>query len=333
MARTPTWLALNWADFRPPCAQLLPTPTGLALLDLSVLSVYAAASADQPPTLSRDTTVPVEHYENFPVASVLLPPGIRRPVEAIYRFARTADDIADEGAAPPEERLDRLAHFSAQLDIIESGGQLQEPLFVELAQNVRAFSLPIVLLRDLLDAFSQDVTQTRYDTFAELLDYCRRSANPIGRLLLHLYGVTDAHQLRMSDQICSALQLINHWQDIAIDWRKNDVGRVYLPQEDLAHFGLTTDDIANSRFTPRWTDMMAFQSARARQMMQSGAPLSHEMKGRFGAELRLIVVGGLCILDKIDRVAGDVFNHRPVVTRWDWLRLAPSALFGMQPRI
>jgi squalene synthase HpnC len=277
--------------------------------------------------------VPVEHYENFPVASVLLPARIRRPVEAIYWFARTADDIADEGTAPPAERLVRLSYFAEQLDLIESGGQPSEPLFVELATNIRAFSLPIGLLRDLLDAFSQDVTQTRYETFDELLDYCRRSANPIGRLMLHLYGVTNADQLRMSDQICSALQLINHWQDIAIDWRKNDIGRVYLPAEDLAHFGLSTNDIANAQLSLQWTNLMAFQTARARQMMMRGAPLSHQMTGRFGAELRLIVVGGLSILDKIDRAAGDIFNHRPVVSRWDWLRLAPSALLGLQPQI
>ncbi len=277
--------------------------------------------------------MPVEHYENFPVASVLLPAGIRRPVEAIYWFARAADDIADEGAAPPAERLTKLGHFAKQLDLIESGGQPSEALFIELAVNVRTFSLPIGSLRDLLDAFSQDVTQTRYATFDELLEYCRRSANPIGRLMLHLYGVSNADQLRMSDQICTALQLINHWQDIAIDWRKNDVGRVYLPAEDLAHFGLSTGDIAHSRVSAKWTSMMAFQTARARQMMMRGAPLSHQMAGRFGAELRLIVVGGLAILDKIDRVAGDIFNHRPVVSRWDWLRLAPGALLGLQPHI
>lgn len=277
--------------------------------------------------------MPVEHYENFPVASVLLPARIRRPVEAIYWFARKADDIADEGGALPAERLASLAQFASQLDLIESGQQPSEPLFVELAANVRAFSLPVGLLRDLLDAFSQDVTQTRYQTFDELLDYCRRSANPIGRLMLHLYGVTNADQLRMSDQICSALQLINHWQDIAIDWRKNEVGRVYLPAEDLSHFGLSTDDIANARVCPKWTSLMAFQTARARQMMMRGAPLAQQMTGRFGAELRLIVVGGLAILDKIDRVAGDVFNHRPVISRWDWLRLAPGALLGLQPKI
>ncbi len=277
--------------------------------------------------------MPVEHYENFPVASVLLPARIRRPVEAIYRFARAADDIADEGSAAPKERLAQLAHFADQLALIEAGRTPSEPLFVELAENVRAFSLPLGLLRDLLDAFSQDVTQTRYETFGELLDYCRRSANPIGRLMLHLYGVTNADQLRMSDQICSALQLINHWQDIAIDWRKNEVGRVYVPIEDLVHFGLSTDDIANARLSVQWTSMMAFQTARARQMMLRGAPLAHQMSGRFGAELRLIVVGGLTILDKIDRVAGDIFNHRPVVSRWDWFRLSPGALLGLLPRI
>jgi squalene synthase HpnC len=272
--------------------------------------------------------VPVEHYENFPVASLLLPKAIRRPVEAIYAFARSADDLADEGNAAIDARLASLEHYDTQLDLIESGGTPQEPMFAELAANVRAFKLPVPLLRDLIDAFKQDVRVTRYDSFADLMDYCRRSANPVGRLLLHLYQEDCADSLAMSDQICSALQLINHWQDIAIDWQKNGVGRVYLPLEDLRHFQLSTADIAASASDARWQAMMAFQTARARQMMIEGSPLAKRMRGRFGAELRLIVAGGLRVLNKIDAHKGDVFRHRPKLGKWDWLRIAPAALIG-----
>jgi squalene synthase HpnC len=271
-------------------------------------------------------TVPVEHYENFPVASILLPPHLRQPIEVIYAFARSADDFADEGNDPIPVRLEKLAAYARELDVIESGGESHHPLFKALAVVIHTHSLPISLFRDLLDAFSQDVTVTSYDDFAALMDYCRRSADPIGRLLLHLMKSATPEHLVMSDKICSALQLINHWQDIAIDWKKNTTGRVYLPREDLVRFGLTTNDIQHGVATAAWREMMAFQVARARQMMLDGAPLAHRMRGRFGAELRLIVAGGLRIADKIDTVGGDVFNHRPKLGMWDWIRIAPSVL-------
>ncbi len=274
--------------------------------------------------------MPVNHYENFPVASILLPPCVRRPVESIYAFARSADDFADEGNWSVDERLDKLNAYDARLDLIEAGVEPDDALFVELARNIREYQLPIPLLRDLLDAFRQDVVKTRYRNFDELVDYCRRSANPIGRLLLHLFRVTDASLLTMSDQICTALQLINHWQDVAIDWKKNDGGRVYLPQDEMQRFGIVDADIAQGVATPAWQALMSYQVRRTRHMMQAGAPLAARLRGRFGLELRLIVAGGVSILDKIDAVAGDVFNHRPVVSRFDWLciftKVAPAAL-------
>jgi squalene synthase HpnC len=288
------------------------------------------ATYNPPATFTRPNVVPVEHYENFPVASILLPPKLRRPIEAIYAFARSADDFADEGDLAAIDRLGKLEAYARELDALEAGARSESPLFAELASMVNQYQLPVQLLRDLLDAFKQDVVQDRYADFAELLDYCRRSANPIGRLLLQLLSVHDPSKLRLSDDICTALQLINHWQDVAIDWRKNAHGRVYLPQDEMRRFGVSDADIGRGIPTPEWRALMAFQVGRARTMMNNGAPLAKMLSGRFSIELRLIVAGGLTILDKIDAVDGDVFNHRPTVSRLDWLgmlcRVLPDAL-------
>jgi phytoene synthase len=270
--------------------------------------------------------VPVDHYENFPVASWLLPRHLRHPIEIIYAFARSADDFADEGSLAAAERLALLGNYQRELDLISAGTASSDPLFAQLAEIIREHALPIQLFRDLLDAFTQDVTQTRYADFAELMNYCRRSADPIGRLLLHLYRLTTPPCLAWSDSICSALQLINHWQDVALDWKKNTGGRVYLPLDDLARFGLSTRDIEAQSGGGAWQRMMAFQCGRARDMLNAGRPLGRALPGRMGAELRLIVSGGAAILDKIDAVQGDVFRHRPKLSKWDWLRIAPGAL-------
>ncbi len=180
------------------------------------------------------------------------------------------------------------------------------------------------LFHDLLDAFRQDVVKKRYATFDELMDYCRRSADPVGRLLLALFRKDDPANLRDSDAICSSLQLINHWQDIAVDWGK---GRVYLPQEDLAHFGIGEAWIAEGRVDGPWQDMVRFQCQRARAMMRSGSPLGTRLPGRIGLEIRAISAGGLRILDRIDAVHGDVFRHRPVLKGGDWARILWKAAF------
>ena len=281
----------------------------------------------------RLASVPVEHYENFPVASWLLPNHLRGPIQTIYAFARSADDFADEGSLSNTERIALLDNYEAQLDRIEANAPLTAPLFVELAHVIRAHRLPIQLFRDLLSAFKQDVTRTRYATFDQLMDYCHRSADPIGRLLLHLNALTAPQYLVWSDAICSSLQLINHWQDVAIDWRKNDGGRVYLPQEDLARFGLSEQDIADRSRSLAWREMMAFQCSRARQLMLSGASLGNALPGRMGAELRVIIAGGMAILDKIDAVDGDIFRRRPTLSRWDWIKIGPRALLSRRSPI
>ena len=268
--------------------------------------------------------MPVDHYENFPVASFLLPKHLRQPIEAIYHFARGADDIADEGHANDNERLAALDAYRDELDRIERNERVTTPLFAKLAKVIKEWQLPVVLFRDLLDAFAQDVVKKRYTDFAEVLDYCRRSANPVGRLLVHLADRASEENLRRSDAICTALQLINFWQDIAIDWQKN---RVYLPQADLQRFGISEKQIAEHCMTPAWEALLAFQTQRARELMLAGAPLVHQLPGRMGWEIRFTVQGGLRILEIIDQMRGDVFRHRPQLGPFDWLIIGSRALF------
>jgi squalene synthase HpnC len=265
----------------------------------------------------------VGHYENFPVASVLLPPRYRRAVVAIYRFARAADDIADEGTAAPAARRAALARFSGHLDAIERGETPPEAPFAELAHAVRAYRLPVALLRDLLSAFAQDVDVGRYPTYADVLDYCRRSANPVGRLLLALYAVDDPQSGTHSDAICTALQLANFWQDVAIDWK---IGRLYLPLEDLARFDVPLAHVAQGVCDARWTRLLAFETARTRSLFEAGRPLVRRLPWRAGLELSAVIAGGLRVLQRIDAVQGDVFTRRPVLRTRDWAVVAWRAL-------
>ncbi len=267
----------------------------------------------------------IEHYENFPVASWLLPARLREPVGAIYGFARSADDIADEGTLADAERLRGLDRYRSELDAIEADRPTQDPLFRRLRPVIAEHRLPLSLLRDLLDAFSQDVVKKRYSDFNQLMDYCRRSADPIGRLLLCLYRAETAQNLAWSDAICSSLQLINHWQDVAVDWQK---GRVYLPQDELARFGIAESQIAAGRWDAAWAAMMDFQIDRSRSLMASGSSLVHELHGRIGFELRLIVASGFRMLDKLQHVRGDVFSRRPVIGKGDWPGILLHATFG-----
>jgi squalene synthase HpnC len=267
--------------------------------------------------------VPVAHYENFPVASLLLPERVRLPIEVIYRFARSADDIADEGDASAGVRLARLSVYRAELERIATGAQAGTPPFAEVARIVREHGLPVSLFKDLLDAFAQDVTQRRYRDFAELADYCRRSANPVGRLLLHLFKRTSERELEQSDAVCTALQLINFWQDVPIDYAK---GRIYLPQDEMARHGVGEQHIAEQRCDAAWVSLMKFQSERTRAMILRGVPLARTLPGRIGLEIRATIQGGLRILEKLERVGYDVFRRRPVLKALDWPVLLLRAL-------
>jgi phytoene synthase len=260
----------------------------------------------------------VGHYENFPVASLLLPAPLREPVEIIYRFARSADDFADEGSDPPQVRLQKLNDYRAQIAAPST------PLFHDVEKIIREHGLPARLFTDLLDAFAQDVTKKRYEDFPSLMDYCRLSANPVGRLLLHLFKRTSDSDLRQSDAICSALQLINHWQDVDIDYTKDN--RVYLPQDDMERFGVTENHLRDKICDASWQTLMEFEVKRARELMLSGAPLGKTLPGRVGLEIRATVQGGLRILEKIERVGYDVFRRRPVLKPFDWPMLLLRAV-------
>jgi squalene synthase HpnC len=262
--------------------------------------------------------MPVDHYENFPVASVLIPRRQRPAVEALYAFARGADDIADEGNAEPITRLAGLNDYRRGVDAIDLGKTPADPLFARLAPVVREYRLNTLLLRDLLDAFSQDVVKKRYADFAELRDYSHHSADPVGRLMLQIFDVDSAQHRAWSDQICTSLQLINFWQDVAIDWGK---GRVYLPQDEMRRFRVSESQIAEGRVDDAWRALMAFEIERARTLMLGGVPLATALPGRFGWEIRLVVQGGLRILQAIEAVGYDVFQHRPTLGAADWARL------------
>jgi squalene synthase HpnC len=253
----------------------------------------------------------VDHYENFPVASLLCPPRLRPAVVAIYRFARTADDIADEGTAAPTERLADLAAYRADLCAALSGatpGPRWRSMFRGLARQVQAFSLPSAPLHALLDAFEQDVHNPHYADRAALLDYCRRSANPVGRLLLHLWGMRDEDSLRQSDAICSALQLINFWQDLGRDSR---AGRHYVPLSDASAHGVDCAELQYSTDSAQSRQLVKSLCHWASALMHEGAPLALRVPGRAGWELRLVVQGGLRILAKMRRMDHATLTRRP----------------------
>jgi squalene synthase HpnC len=257
------------------------------------------------------------HYENFPVASRLLPRRLRDPIAAIYAFARTADDIADEGDISRQLRLHRLQEMETALAAVEAGGADNKPLFQALADTITRYRLPVDLFRDLLSAFRQDVSKTRYADFAELMDYCSRSANPVGRLMLYLTGQLSDSRLVMADNVCSALQLINFVQDIDRDYRKNH--RIYIPQAELQYYAVSEDDIKHRRNSARFKQLMNFQIQRAAGLLDSGSPLGRQTRGRFGLELRAIILGGSRILEKL-RQQDDLFDQ-PKLNSRDWMRI------------
>jgi squalene synthase HpnC len=272
------------------------------------------------------------HYENFPVASVFLPKRLREPIALIYSFARQADDFADEGDFTIEQRLSALHKFRDELDLLQAYIKPQTAFFTALGFMIRSRNLPFMPFYDLLDAFSQDVTKTRYQTFQEVLDYCSRSANPIGRLLLHLYHAATPNNIQLSDHICSALQIINFLQDIAIDFKKNEgKQRIYMCQDELLKFGITEQQIAayvnaSAPVDKQWQQFMQFNLQRVHGLLMAGKPLGRISEGRIGFEMRMIIAGGERIITKIIRVNGDIFNHRPTLNKWDWLLILTKAL-------
>ena len=260
------------------------------------------------------------HYENFPVASLLLPRRLRPHVAAIYAFARLADDFADE-ASFEGRRLQLLSGWRERLDRA-GAGDADEPVFEALSDTIRRHDLPLAPLHDLLSAFEQDVRVKDYETFDDLLAYCRLSANPVGRLVLALSGHGEAPLLDMSDAICTALQLTNFWQDVAVDL---DKGRCYLPRAEMRRFGCTPEMLSRRVVTEPFVKLMAFQTERTRRLFESGETLPDQVGGRLGFELRLVLMGGRRVLDLLEEARYDVFTRRPTLTTPDWGRLLARA--------
>jgi len=263
------------------------------------------------------------HYENFPVASWFLPMRMRLPIAAVYAFAREADDYADEGQVSDENRIQALNKMRQNIGACYAGHPPADPMYIAITDTIQRFDLPVELFLDLLSAFKQDVTQKRYADFGEIMDYCRRSANPVGRLILHIYGKTDRHSLGLSDALCSSLQLINFYQDMAQDYDENN--RIYIPQDEIrAAF------VNDTYFKNRITDgpmilMMRKQFQRANKLLNAGAPLGKNLKGFFGLEIRMITAGGSRILQKLDQQDDDMFS-RPRLSLADWIWVVWTAI-------
>ena len=252
-----------------------------------------------------------DHYENFPVASALLPAPMRPHIAAVYAFARRADDFADEPGPDVEERLRLLDAWERRLDRGATATSGDDLIFVALEHTIQSHHLPRSLFHDLLSAFRQDVVTNRYDTWPQVLDYCRRSANPIGRLVLRIAGYNDATLDAHSDGVCTALQLTNFWQDLAIDWRR---GRLYLPHEARARALAREADLDRGGITSEWRAALQEATQRTRELFQIGRPVCDAVRGRLRWELRFTWLGGMRILENIEAAGFDVFRHRPTLT-------------------
>jgi phytoene synthase len=272
------------------------------------------------------------HYENFPVASRLLPRAVRPHVAAVYAFARAADDVADEPGRTPGERVALLNAYRQKLNqgtrrAKGSGYRLPDPapaeFFPALFDTIERFDLPVTLFTDLLSAFEQDVTVTRYETWADVLDYCRRSANPVGRIVLRLNGVADAALDRASDDVCTALQLVNFWQDLGVDWSR---GRLYVPEEVWLRRGATIADLERQSWTAAWRAALEECGQRTRALFDRGRPVCDGVRGRLRYELRATWLGGTRILDRLHATGYDVFTSRPALGVADWTAIAVRTL-------
>jgi phytoene synthase len=264
-----------------------------------------------------------EHYENFPVASRLLPAAMRPSIAAIYAFARTADDFADEPGRDPAERLRLLDDWQQRLHARTRRGDEHDSIFIALEDAIAKHRLPVGLFDDLLSAFRQDVTTRRYETWSEVLDYCRRSANPVGRLVLRVAGYDDPRLDTWSDAVCTALQLTNFWQDVARDWEN---GRLYVPLDEVRRAGASEADLDARRMTPAWQSALAAVSGRTRNLFAQGRPVCDAVRGRLRWELRFTWLGGMRILNKVEAAHFDVFRHRPTLRAADLPALTLAAI-------
>ncbi len=259
------------------------------------------------------------HYENFSIASWLMPSAMRPHMHAIYAYARVADDFADV-----DKSLDKLDAWEHELDAAYAGAP-RHPVFVALAETVRRFEIPREPFADLLRAFRSDVNFSGFETVDELLDYARYSANPAGRLVLYLFGYRDAERQRLSDLVCSGLQLANFWQDVAVDFAN---GRIYLPRRDLERYGVTADDLRTGRVTSGFVNLMRHEIEFARDLLVRGADLSRMVDRRLRRDILMFAGGGLAILHAIEKIDYDVFNQRPKLGKLSYLGIGWDAIRG-----
>ena len=294
----------------------LPMPTSTADTHVDAATVRAAYAECE--RLVRS------HYENFPVASWLVPERMRRHIAALYAFARTADDFADEGRRTDAERMRLLDDWQSRLHACVTDCDPGDRVFLALGATIRTCHLPLTLFDDLLSAFRQDITAHRYETWSSLLDYCRRSANPVGRLVLRIAGYQDARLDQSSDALCTALQLTNFWQDLERDWQK---GRLYVPLDDIEAEHARTQDLDERRMTEPWRRVLTRVSSRTRLSFDAGRDVCDGVRGRLRHELRLTWLGGTRILDRLDRIDYDVFMARPALGIADVPSLVLRALF------
>lgn len=289
------------------------------------------------------TKLATEHYENFPVGSWMIPKNKRKYVHAIYAFARTADDMADENPPPlfkggqggvssddsiKETRLHLLDEWEKQLyNCID--GKPEHPIFIALKETITRFEIPAGLLKDLLTAFKMDTVNNRYLNMDDVLTYCRYSANPVGRIVLYLFGYKDPELHRLSDFICTALQLTNFWQDVAIDLEKD---RIYIPLEDMKKFGYTEDELRSHTFNDGFKNLLAYETGYTKGLFTKGLPLCSMVEGGLSLELKAVWSGGMKILEKLEHNSYDVFNKRPVITTIDKLKIVSRALTMRQKK-
>jgi squalene synthase HpnC len=287
------------------------------------LAAWSAEPAATAAAFGECERIARTHYENFTLGSRLLPRHLRRHIAAIYAFARTADDLADE-EPDPARALAGLDAWERELDACYAGTP-HHPIFVALADTVRTFAIPSEPFRRLLTAFRMDVRFGGFRTFDDLRHYCAHSADPVGHLVLYLFGHRDAERQARADDICTALQLTNFWQDLAIDLRK---GRIYLPREDMERFGYTPEDLGRHAVTPAFRELMAFECARTRDLFARGLALAGMLDRHRGREIRLFAGGGIAILDRLEAVGYDAFTARPTLSRWAKMGLVARALVG-----
>jgi len=302
-------------------SQLAPASPGWARLPAEYAIPASAPSLQQAEEYCRHLAR--THYENFSVATWFLPRRLRQDFLNVYAYCRISDDLGDE-VGDPTASLALLDQWQAELDACYAGNP-RHPVFVALAETVRKFEIPRHEFSDLLIAFRQDQTITRFETFDDVLAYCRYSANPVGHLVLYLCGYHDAERQQLSDYTCTALQLANFWQDVSLDFNK---GRIYLPLEDLRKYRVTEEDLGQSRSTPEFCEMMKFEVQRARQWFDRGLPLARRVGKELAVDIELFSRGGREILNAIERQNFAVLGRRPVISKPRKLALVARAAAG-----